>query len=191
MDGYAFRLEDIIGASESHPVSLPLHGVIHAGDTGVHHLAPNTCMRIFTGAPTPHGADVVIMQENTTLVGDQVTITKCPNQWKNIRRQGEEVQTGTTLLKKGTRLDATIGSTAAWYTKTVFIPPRIGVFSTGDELRNPKEGGTSKQVKFGNQRHQSPAMFQEIGIEVKPCGIARDTIESTQKTLLHAIQDLQ
>ena len=66
MDGYVFRYEDILEASEDHPVSLPLNGVVQAGDTDTHELVPNTCMRILTGAPTPRGADVVIMQENTT-----------------------------------------------------------------------------------------------------------------------------
>ena len=195
MDGYAFRHEDILEASEGNPISLPLNGVIQAGDTDAHDLAPNTCMRILTGAPTPRGADVVIMQENTTTTGNQVTITKCPKQWNNIRRQGEEVQTGVTLLKKGTRLDAaTIGLAlaASVHHVPVFIPPCIGIFSTGDELRNPKDGGTLQTGQiWGTNAINLQLAFQELGISVQTCGIARDTIESTQQTLLHAIQDLQ
>ena len=168
MDGYAFRYEDIISASESHPVSLPLHGVVQAGDTSTHHLEPNTCMRILTGAPTPHGADVVIMQENTKITGNQITITKCPKRWNNIRRQGEEVQTGVRLLKKGTRLNAaTIGLAlaASVHHVPVFIPPRIGIFSTGDELRNPKEGGTLQTGQiWGTNAINLQLAFQELGI---------------------------
>lgn len=195
MDGYAFRHEDIFSASETNPISLPISGVIQAGDTNTHLLMSNTCMRIFTGAPIPQDADVVIMQENTTTTGNVVTITKCPKQWNNIRRHGEEVNAGTILLKKGTRLDAsTIGFalSASVHHVPVFIPPCIGIFSTGDELRNPKEGGTLQTGQiWGTNAINLQLAFQELGLSAQICGIARDTIESTQQTLLHAVQDLQ
>ena len=122
------------------------------GDTDTHDLAPNTCMRILTGAPTPRGADVVIMQENTTTTGNQVTITKCPKQWNNIRRQGEEVQTGVTLLKKGTRLDAvTIGlALAASVHHVLCLSPLALVFSQqGMNCAIQKMAELSKQDKSG------------------------------------------
>ena len=98
-------------------------------------------------------------------------------------------------MKKGTRLDAaTIGLAlaASVHNVPIFIPPNIGIFSTGDELRNPKEGGTLQTGQiWGTNAINLQLAFQELGIPVKTCGIARDTIESTQQTLLHAIQDLK
>ena len=194
MDGYAFAKEDILHASEAHPVSLPLSGIVQAGDTADHRLTPGTCMRIFTGAPVPKGADVVIMQENTSTTDNLVTVHKCPKEWNNIRRLGEEAKSGETILKQGTRLDAsTIGFalSASVHDVPVFVVPKIGIFSTGDELRNPKDGGTllTGQI-WGTNAINLQLAFQELGITVQNCGIARDTIESTQQTLLHAIEDL-
>jgi len=195
MDGYAFCQADILNASETDPVSLPVSGIIQAGDTTEHHLTTGTCMRIFTGAPIPEGADVVIMQENTSTADNLVTISKCPKQWNNIRRLGEEAKSGNILLKKGTRLDATtigFALSASVHKVPVFMPPNIGIFSTGDELRNPKDGGTLKTGQiWGTNAINLQLAFQELGITVQDCGIARDTIESTQKTLLHAIENLE
>ena len=143
MDGYVFRREDILKATENTPITLFMSGTVQAGDIVEHTLEPQTCMRILTGAPVPIGADVVIMQENTTINDDQITITQCPKAWNNIRRHGEEALLGSTLLKRGTRLDAaTIGFalSASVHEVPVFVFPNIGIFSTGDELRNPKEG---------------------------------------------------
>ena len=194
MDGYAFRREDILRASEETPVTLTLAGIIQAGDTTEQSLMPGTCMRIFTGAPVPSGANIVIMQENTTVDDDMVTVTKCPTVWNNIRRHGEEAIAGSTILKKGTRLDAaTIGFalSASVQEVPVFVVPNIGIFSTGDELCNPKEGGTLQTGQiWGTNSINLQLAFQELGITVQDCGIARDTLESTQKTLLHAIRDL-
>ena len=194
MDGYAFRREDIISADEKSSVTLILSGTVQAGDTTEHTLKPETCMRILTGAPVPNGADVVIMQENVIIDGDTVTITKCPKKWNNIRRHGEEALAGTTVLKRGTVLDAaTIGfalSTSV-HEVPVFVVPNIGIFSTGDELLNPKEGGTLQTGQiWGTNSINLQIAFQQLGFNVQDCGIARDTVESTQQTLLRAIRDL-
>lgn len=194
MDGYAFRRKDILSASEETPVTLQLSGIIQAGDTSEYTLKPNTCMRIFTGAPVPTGADVVIMQENTVVDEDGVTIQKCPRIWNNIRRHGEEALAGSTILKKGTYLDAAaigFALSASVHQAPVFVFPNIGIFSTGDELRNPKEGGTLQTGQiWGTNAINLQIAFQQLGISVQNCGIARDTIDSTQQTLLYAIRDL-
>ena len=194
MDGYAFRREDILGASEQNPITLTLSGIIQAGDASEDSLKPGTCIRIFTGAPVPNGADVVIMQENTTADENTVTITKCPAVWKNIRRHGEEALAGSTIVKKGTHLNAAaigFALSASVHEVSVFVFPKIGIFSTGDELRNPKVGGTLQTGQiWGTNLINLQIAFQQMGIVVQDCGIARDTIESTQQTLLRAIQDM-
>ena len=194
MDGYAFRREDILDASEKNPVTLRLSGIIQAGDTSERYLKPSTCIRIFTGAPFPSGADVVIMQENAIVTGDTVTVKKCPTVWKNIRRHGEEAFAGSTIVKRGTYLDAAaigFALSASVHEVSVFVFPKIGIFSTGDELRNPKVSGTLQTGQiWGTNSINLQIAFQQMGITIQNCGIARDTIESTQQTLLHAIRDI-
>src|SRR3954452_20160268 len=57
MDGYAVRLEDVAGATETTPVRLGVVGDIAAGSRGGITVQPGFCARIMTGAPLPPGAD--------------------------------------------------------------------------------------------------------------------------------------
>ncbi|MBL7755111.1 MAG: molybdopterin molybdenumtransferase MoeA, partial [Chitinophagaceae bacterium] len=59
MDGYAFHFN-----SKGPVASYQLQGMIQAGDTQHYQVEEGCCFRIFTGAPIPHGADTVIMQEH-------------------------------------------------------------------------------------------------------------------------------
>jgi molybdopterin molybdotransferase len=61
MDGYAVRCADVSAAG----TRLAVAQRIPAGSVG-HTLARGTAARIFTGAPMPHGADAVVMQELCT-----------------------------------------------------------------------------------------------------------------------------
>src|SRR5712691_10338263 len=70
MDGYAVRTADLKTGSK-----LRVAQKIMAGGVG-NPLEPGTAARIFTGAPSPPGADAVVMQEDTSVVGDQVEINK-------------------------------------------------------------------------------------------------------------------
>ena len=64
MDGYAVRVADIAEKG----VVLPISQRIPAGHPALP-LQPGTCARIFTGARVPHGADAIVMQEDTREVG--------------------------------------------------------------------------------------------------------------------------
>ena len=69
MDGYAVCTKDL--AFES--TKLKVVQRIAAGQVGKR-LSKGEAARIFTGAPIPEGANAVVMQENCSLVGDQVEI---------------------------------------------------------------------------------------------------------------------
>ena len=194
MDGYAMRHEDIVGASPTNPVLLPITETIQAGDRTEYTLQPGTCARIFTGAPTPKNTDVVIMQENTTVHGDSIRIEQCPSLWNNIRRQGEEATLGTPILKAGTTLDAAsigLALSASVHEVEVWSLPKIGILSTGDELNDPRKGGTLKmgQIWATNTINLQMALH-ELGIQAIDCGIAKDTLESTRQAFLHALEQV-
>ena len=67
MDGYAVRDGD---RSPLRLVGESFPGAAFAGGMG-----GGECVRIFTGAPVPPGADRVVMQENATRDGDAVGLT--------------------------------------------------------------------------------------------------------------------
>ena len=90
-----------------------------------------------TGAPLPEGADTVVMQEDTEAQGGVVHIFKDCARGTNIRRAGEDISAGDTVVSAGTVLNpAHIGVLASIKKAfvTVYQRPRIAILSTGDEL---------------------------------------------------------
>ena len=60
MDGYALRFADLAPAGET---VLRRAGESFAGKPSAASVGPGECVRIFTGAVMPAGADTVVMQE--------------------------------------------------------------------------------------------------------------------------------
>ena len=139
MDGYAVRCADVAGDGPWH---LPLAGRIAAGEANAALGASNVAVRIFTGAPVPAAFDAVVMQEHCENKARQITGRKRPRVGENIRRAGEDVRTGSRILSAGDQLTpqrlallAGQGLSAVEVRRKV----RIGLISTGSELKEPGE----------------------------------------------------
>ena len=100
MDGYAVYADDVAGA-DTKPVTLPVAEDIPAGRIDQLTLAPGTAHRIMTGAPLPAGATAVVPVEATDAGVDTVEIRSAPRVGQHIRRAGEDVTAGTTVLQTG------------------------------------------------------------------------------------------
>jgi molybdopterin molybdotransferase len=140
MDGYAVRADDVAGASESNPVSLPVVGDVAAGSSGPYTVQPGLCVRIMTGAPIPVGADAIVPVESTDGGIAQVSIHRPTASGRHIRRTAEDASVGQTVLTAGTHLGATqVGLLAAVGRERVAARPRprVVVLSTGSELVEP------------------------------------------------------
>ena len=137
MDGYAVVAEDIADASDARPVKLPVAEDIPAGRTDELTLLPGTAHRIMTGAPLPAGATAVIPVEATDGATDIVTIRASASPGQHVRRAGEDVTAGTTVLHAGQVLTpAALGLAAALGLGELNVVPRqrVLVMSTGSEL---------------------------------------------------------
>lgn len=142
MDGYAVRSADLVGASESVPMALPVVGDIPAGYSGALAVSPGQCARIMTGGPMPAGADAVVPVEWTDGDIVQVSITKAPQPNAFVRFQGEDAAQGDLVVPAGTRLGpAQLALLAAVGRARVLVRPRprVVVMSTGSELVEPGE----------------------------------------------------
>lgn len=149
MDGFAVLAADIAAASDASPVTLPVADDIPAGRTDTQPLKPGTAQRIMTGAPLPPGATTVVPVEATdadfSTSAPRVQIRTATKEGQHIRRAGEDVAAGTTVLRGGQRLTpAALGLVAALgLTDVSVLPrPRVVVMSTGSELVAP---GTALQ----------------------------------------------
>ena len=185
MDGYALHSQDLSGESST----LPLKGRICAGDAPGKHQMGNA-ERIFTGAPIPAGADMVVMQELCEVTDKQVLIKTAAKVACNIRRAGEDIQQGQTVLERGQVLrPQELGLLASIGTAEVNVYRRlkVAVFFTGDELKMPGEALVAGQIYNTNQ-YTLTALLQRLGCEVIQLGIVKDTLEATKTALQQAVK---
>jgi molybdopterin molybdotransferase len=167
---------------------------IPAGTHGTQ-LNAGEAARIFTGAPIPPGADAVVMQEDCeALEGDQVKVSKAVPAGQWIRRSGEDVTRGATVLSKGTRLTpAELGLAASIGLAQLQVSarPRVALFSTGDELVMPGDVAPEAMPAgaiYNSNRFFLRAMLQRLGCEVTDLGIVPDKREATIAALRDAAQ---
>ena len=134
MDGYCLAADAIAAATPEHPVRLPVSQRIPAGSTGTT-LATGTCARIFTGAPLPEAADVVVPQEDVERAGDDVIFRAPAKVGTYVRRRAGDVAAGDVVAEAGAKLTpgllGLIASVGAAYV-TVMKPLRVGVFFSGN-----------------------------------------------------------
>jgi molybdopterin molybdotransferase len=105
--------------------------------TGGPPLRDGDARKVMTGAPIPFGADRVVPFEHTDRGTERVFLHRHPAAGANVRRRGEVVRAGETVLARGTRIDASTLATAA-LVGTARVPavplPTVAFFVTGDEV---------------------------------------------------------
>ena len=179
MDGYAVRTQD--------SSRLRVAQKIMAGSVGKP-LEPNTAARIFTGAPIPPGADAVVMQEHTSVEGDQVVLKKKPKPGEWIRRTGSDVKKGGEILAAGKRLlpqDTGLAASVGIKTLPVYRKVRLGLFFTGDELVMPGEPLAPGRI-YNSNRFTLRGLAEVFGCELRDYGIVPDTLQATREVLRRA-----
>ncbi len=186
MDGYAVRLADVARPG----VRLPVSQRIQAGTVG-QPLTAGTAARIFTGAPVPLGADAVLMQEDCIAEGESVAINKLPRPGENIRRAGEDIETGAQILAAGTRFNAAemgLAASVGLAEVPVFKRLKVACFFTGDELVTPGAPLAPGQI-YNSNRYTLTGLVYDLGCELIDLGIVPDTLEATEAALTRAARD--
>jgi molybdopterin molybdotransferase len=192
MDGYAVRGADVRGASDASPVRLRVVEQLPAGSFPTRQIGPREAARIFTGAPLPDGADTVIRQEDTDYGSETVTIVRDRDIGGNIRRVGEDIRKGTTVLAPGAELGpAQLGVLASLAVAhpMVYRRPRVAILGSGDEIVDvdqPEEILSGRKTASSNT-HTLVALVRQAGGEPVNLGIARDTPESLREHLRRAL----
>jgi molybdopterin molybdotransferase len=191
MDGFALRMEDLAQATNDNPAALEMIGHIAAGDTARFGVpARGQCYEIMTGAPLPQGCDTVVPVEKTEKKGDRILFRAVSGKGENIRRAGEDFQTGDLVLEKGSVLDAnhilalaTLGIGEIKVLKRI----RAALISTGrevvDELGAPLETGRI----YNSTRPYLMASLTNMGVDVEYCGAVPDEPDLFRKKLMNAV----
>ena len=176
MDGYAVRAADaaripatlqVIGSA---PAGHPFQGRVNAGEA----------VRIFTGGVVPEGADAIVIQEDTEIAADNVTVKQAAKPARHIRKAGLDFRKGDVLVAAGTRLsarDLPLLAAGDLANVAVRMKPAVSMAATGDELSRPgetrKPGGIVASSGYGLS-----ALIRAWGGEPRDLGILPDTVEA-------------
>lgn len=192
MDGYAVRSQEVRSASETAPVRLRVVEELPAGRFPTRPIGSGECARIFTGAPLAEGADTVIRQEDTDYGAQTVSILKGQDPGANLRRSGEDIRRGTTVLLPGTELGpAQLGVLASLAVShpVVYRRPRVAILGSGDEIADVDQADeilSGRKIGSSNT-HSLIALVRRAGGEPVNLGIARDSPESLRAHLVRAL----
>jgi molybdopterin molybdotransferase len=183
MDGYAVRTADIVPGKP-----LFLAGTSQAGARFTGMMQQGECVRIFTGAPLPIGADAVIMQEQASARGNQVSFEKTPKLGQSIRRKGFDFVEGKELLPSGVPLTPAmlnLAASANYPELTVAKRPKMAILATGDELVAPGSELGPDQIVASNSYGLIPllAPYSEKIIDL---GIVPDDKRQLENAILGA-----
>lgn len=174
MDGFAVRAADVATV----PARLALIGTSAAGHAFTGTVGPGQCVRIFTGAPVPAGADAILIQENARAEGNMVEALSPVTAGRFVRQAGLDFREGEVLLRAGRRLGPSAVALAAAMghaTLPVVRRPRVAILATGDELVRPGEPTGPDQIVASNT-YAVAAIAERAGAEALDLGIARDDL---------------
>lgn len=153
VDGFAVRSEDVHRASPRSPVRLEVVRTIRMGEVADLSLEAGQCARVPTGGMLPVGSDAVVMQEHTRYEDGWVEVLRPVQPGENVLHQAEDVRRGQVVVQRGTRLrPQELGLLAGLGVVEVscYLPPRVAVFSTGDEVVPPDHRPRPGQVRDMN-----------------------------------------
>src|SRR5215472_5629223 len=185
VDGYAVRSGDLVRGKIAR---MTVIGRSAAGHPLNREIGPGEAARIFTGAAVPAGADLILMQEDCRLDGGRLIVPPAAVGRANIRRKGEDVAKGATAIAKATRLGPghlALASALHDATISVYRRLKVALFSTGDELRGPREEIGPGQIADAN-RPMLLAMLAGMGCAVEDLGILKDEPEAQITALIEA-----
>ncbi|HLX36348.1 MAG TPA: gephyrin-like molybdotransferase Glp [Candidatus Binataceae bacterium] len=188
MDGYAVRAADVIGASESHPVTLAVIETVGAGSMPTRHVEAGTATRTMTGAPIAPGADAIIQVERTRGADSKVEILASVEARNFIRPRGEDLRAGELVMSAGRTLSASdIGMLASLNRAMldVYRRPQVAIVATGDELVDIDQIPAGAQV-VNSSAYALAAAIAEAGGAPTILKIVRDNIEDTRERLSEA-----
>lgn len=186
MDGYALRFADL----ENGTTKMKVAGNSFAGHPYTGTVAAATCVRIMTGALIPNGCDTVVMQEHVKVDGDSIEIGGKLRPGQNVRRAGEDIRQGSTVLERGQLIRAAemgLLASLGLGKVAVFRQPRVALFSTGDELKQAGEPLAPGQI-YDSNRYTLMGMLQELGVDILDMGHIRDDRDSLKQSLTDAAQ---
>ena len=198
MDGYAIAKDSNLSAEST----INIIGESQAGSPYSGDITVGQGVRIFTGAVVPDSCDTVIMQENTNFAEIRetidkskpypITLSQTAKPDNNIRKQGEEIKTGETVLFKGKRInpaDISLLANLGLDKVEVYQPLKVGVLATGDELVAIGQELESLAQIYNSNTPTLKTLLSSLPVIIQDYGIIADDLEKTTIAISQAMQE--
>jgi molybdopterin molybdotransferase len=186
MDGYA-----VVASSCRKDGQLRLIGEQPAGPDRKLRVGDGEAVRIFTGAPVPQGADAIVMQEDVTRHGTDISLNVNVEAGEFVRRRGCDLAEGQMILAGGERIRAaTVALLASQGFANVIVGGKAtaAVISTGDELVKPGEELQAGQIYDSNSALLS-ALLHGCGVSAATVEHCRDDRQSLGNAIKRGIKN--
>ena len=186
MDGYA-----VVASSCKKGGRLRVMGEQPAGPDRKLRVGAGEAVRIFTGATLPQGADAIVMQEDVTRDGADISLNADVEAGDFVRRRGCDLAEGQMILVRGERIRA---ATVALLASQGFADVIVGgnanaaVISTGDELVKPGEELQAGQIYDSNSALLS-TLLQRCGVSAATVEHCRDDRQSLGNAIKRGIKN--
>ncbi len=191
MDGFAVRATDTRGASADAPVTLRVTDESRAGHPAGAAVGEGEAIHISTGAAIPDGVDAVVKVEDTSSQDARVAVGAEVRAGQNVRRAGEDVPAGETVLRRGTPLGpAELGVLASVGRATVPCTrrPRVSVLTTGDELVDPGVASLPLGGVRNANAYTLPSLAERAGAEVVQVETVGDDPDATRAAVEQSLE---
>ena len=186
VDGFALKAKDTYGASEKNPAILRVTAEIPMGQVSDIEVHEGEAVKVATGGMVLKGADAVQMVEYTECIDSYTLhVFKTISPLENVIQVGEDVKAGESVLHKGhlirpqdLGLMAGIGKTDVF----VFLRPRVGIISSGDEIVPIGIVPSPGQIRDIN-RYTIVSMVKEAGGIPLFLGIVKDRFNDLKEKI--------
>jgi molybdopterin molybdotransferase len=186
VDGFSFAANDYDAAAGT---ELVVEGRAAAGHALVGKPVPGAAARIFTGAVIPEGHDTVVMQEDVragTVAGRAlVSIPAGLKRGANVRKAGEDVKAGETVLGAGAVLrpqDLSALASLGFGEVDCFQRLKVAIVSTGDEVVRAGAALHAGQVHDANAPMLAP-LIAGAGAAATDLGVFPDNLQTVKQKL--------
>lgn len=190
VDGYAVKVKEVMGASESIPSILTLKKEVMMGENAALPLQSGEAIYVPTGGMIPEGADGMVMIEHAEVLDEQTLLIKKPIAFgENITYRGDDLKENDAILKEGEKISAydmglLAGVGIGWI--KVFEKIKVAVLSTGDEIIDYDQEPKSGQIRDINGYTLSGASIA-CGGQVVYKTLIKDDFDALRGALDHAV----
>ncbi|GLV63826.1 molybdopterin molybdenumtransferase [Bacillus mycoides] len=197
-DGFAIRAEDTSRASRENPIVFEVIGEIGAGSVFPKEVGAFQAVRIMTGAQIPKGCNAVVMLELTrhrqyeNIGKSYMEVRRSFKEGDNISFQGEDIQKGIVLAKRGSYINPGISvllATFGYSEVPVAKKPVIGLLATGSELLDVNEELQPGKIRNSNT-YMISSQIRRAGGRVKYFGKFSDDLNTCYEAVKKALSEV-